>query len=324
MFSVIIPVYNAEKTIQRCVESLFSQTKFDAITEILLINDGSSDGSLELIKDFETKVDKIRVIDKKNEGVSKTRNLGIKEAVGEYLLFVDNDDYLDYDYIENFYNVVLKYNSDIVLGGYKRTNSLGNTLYEVNLDNTEWSKYIIVAPWARVYNKDFLVKNNILFFDYGIGEDVIFNLKAYSKTNNIAVIKYAGYNWYYNDVSVSNTTQKGLNKSLDITKVISEMLEVASLSNNKNNELINYYICRYYIWYLLFSGKYSNRETFVKVHDNIKMFLLNNRFSLKLSPFSSKLKGEPFSKRLIVFLFRCIEKLNMVNLFSLFYCKGNK
>ena len=320
--SVIIPVYNAQEGLGQCIDSLLDQTFSDY--EIIILNDGSTDNSLEVIQNYASKNDSIRVIDKENEGVAKTRNRGIVLAKGEYIVFIDNDDFIAPDYLECFYKAIEKEKLDIVIGGYKRVNKDHKILFQQDLSQTDWSKYIVVAPWARIYRTSFLKENDIQFFDYPIGEDVIFNLKAYSKTNNIAVIKYAGYNWYYNDVSVSNTTQKGLNKSLDITKVISEMLEIGSLSNDKNNELINYYICRYYIWYLLFSGKYSDRETFVNVHDNIKMFLFNHCFSLKLSPFSSRLKGEPFSKRLIVFLFRCMEKLNIVRPFSLFYCKGNK
>ncbi|MCE2298591.1 glycosyltransferase family 2 protein, partial [Streptococcus thermophilus] len=118
--SVIIPVYNAQEGIKQCMDSLLNQSFTDF--EIILLNDGSTDNSLEVIKKYAADNDFIRVIDKENEGVAKTRNKGIQLANGKYIVFIDNDDFVDSDYLERFYNEIDQEQLDIVLGGYKRVN----------------------------------------------------------------------------------------------------------------------------------------------------------------------------------------------------------
>ena len=124
--SVIIPVYNAQEGIKQCIDSLLNQSFTDF--EIILINDGSTDNSLEVIKKYAADNDFIRVIDKENEGVAKTRNKGIQLANGKYIVFIDNDDFVDSDYLERFYNEIDQEQLDIVLGGYKRVNQEMKTL----------------------------------------------------------------------------------------------------------------------------------------------------------------------------------------------------
>lgn len=124
--SVIIPVYNAQEGIKQCMDSLLNQSFTDF--EIILLNDGSTDNSLEVIKKYAADNDFIRVIDKENEGVAKTRNKGIQLANGKYIVFIDNDDFVDSDYLERFYNEIDQEQLDIVLGGYKRVNQEMKTL----------------------------------------------------------------------------------------------------------------------------------------------------------------------------------------------------
>lgn len=124
--SVIIPVYNAQEGIKQCLNSLLNQSFTDF--EIILLNDGSTDNSLEVIKKYAAVNDFIRVIDKENEGVAKTRNKGIQLANGKYIVFIDNDDFIDSDYLERFYNAIDQEQLDIVLGGYKRVNQEMKTL----------------------------------------------------------------------------------------------------------------------------------------------------------------------------------------------------
>ena len=110
--SVIIPVYNAQEGLSQCIDSLLDQTFSDY--EIIILNDGSTDNSLEVIQNYASKNDSIRVIDKENEGVAKTRNRGIVLAKGEYIVFIDNDDFIAPDYLECFYKAIEKEKLDIV------------------------------------------------------------------------------------------------------------------------------------------------------------------------------------------------------------------
>ena len=315
--SVIIPVYNAEKTIEKCIDSVINQTYSDY--EIITINDGSKDNSLNILKKYEKKLKgKMRVIDQKNQGVSKTRNNAIKLAKGNYITFIDDDDYIDENYLETYINVTNNNDYDIVIGGYRRVDKNNKLLFKKRLRDTEWSKYLVVSPWAKIYKKEFLLDNKIEFLNYRIGEDVYFNLSAFAKNPKIKILDYIGYNWYFNSNSVSNTNQRGLNKDIDITY----LLDKIDKKYSKRSELLCYYYVRYYIWYLLFSGRSSNSNNFINEYNKIKIWFEKSNIKLKISPFHFALSGESIKDRFIVFAFLMIEKLHLVNLFSKLYCKG--
>ena len=313
--SIIIPIYNAENTIEKCISSILKQTYKDY--ELLLIDDGSTDNSLKVIKKY-SKYKNIRILNQENHGVAYTRNRGIKEATGDYIMFIDNDDFIDSDYIEKHITIISKENSDIVISGYRRINVENKVLHEEKLRDTYWSRFIIMAPWAKIFRRDFLLKNNIEFLSYGIGEDVYFNLLIYSFKPKITILNYIGYNWFFNTKSVSNTSQKGLNKNVDILFLLNKIIE----KYDSIDDYLSYYLIRYYIWYLLFSGRNANKKDFILEYNRIKMWYNDNKVSLKFSPFSKKINGETLKNRIIVFVFLALEKMHLIGLFAKFYCKG--
>lgn len=313
--SIIVPVYNAENTIERCIESILKQS-YNNI-ELILIDDGSNDNSFKIINKYKNKKNVV-IIKQKNVGVSLTRNKGIKIANGEYIMFIDNDDFIDYDYVEKHINEIEKTNSDVVISGYRRVDLNNKVLYEERLKDTYWSRYIITAPWAKIFKKEFLVNHNIEFLNYDIGEDVYFNLKLYSFSPKVSIINYIGYNWFYNNLSVSNTKQKGLNNKLDILFLLNNILKCYK----SVDEYLSYYLVRYFIWYLLYSGKDSNTKDFMIEYKRIKKWYKEKGISLKFSPFSKKIDGESLKNRLIIFAFISLEKMHLIGLFSKMYCKG--
>ena len=315
--SVIIPVYNAQDGIKRCLDSLLNQSFKNF--EIILLNDGSKDNSLNILKEYELKYSFVRVIDKQNEGVAVTRNKGILLAEGEYIMFMDNDDFVDSDYIETFYQAIHEKNLDLVIGGYKRVNQDNQIIFSQDIQQSEWSKYIIMAPWAKVYRTEFLKTNNLEFFDYGIGEDIIFNLAAYKATDKIGLLDYKGYNWYYNSQSISNTSQRGFSPKIDILVLFSKIFELG-----KPSELEVYYLKRYYVWYLLFSGRSSSNQEFIHQYIRIKEWLKENKLISTISPLSKKVQGERFQTKISLIVFLSLEKLRLVPLFAKIYCKGKK
>ena len=315
--SVIIPVYNAQDGIKRCIDSLLNQSFKNF--EIILLNDGSKDNSLNILKEYELKYSFVRVIDKQNEGVAVTRNKGILLAEGEYIMFMDNDDFVDSDYLETFYQAIHEKKLDLVIGGYKRVNQDNQIIFSQDIQQSEWSKYIITAPWAKVYRTEFLKTNNLEFFDYGIGEDIIFNLAAYKATDKIGLLDYKGYNWYYNSQSISNTSQRGFSPKIDILVLFSKILELG-----KPSELEVYYLKRYYVWYLLFSGRTSSNQEFIHQYIRIKEWLKENELISTISPLSKKVQGERFQTKISLIVFLSLEKLRLVPLFAKIYCKGKK
>lgn len=313
--SIIIPVYNAEKTIEKCISSILKQTYKDY--ELLLIDDGSTDNSLKVIKKY-SKYKNIRILNQENHGVAYTRNRGIKEATGDYIMFIDNDDFIDSDYIEQHVTAISKENSDIVISGYRRINIENKILHEEKLRDTYWARFIIITPWARMFRKDFLLKNNIEFLSYGIGEDIYFNLLAYSFAPKITILSYVGYNWFFNTKSVSNTNHKGLNKKIDNLVLLDKVIKKYDVLD----EYLSYYLVRYYIWYLLYSGRNANSKDFMMEYKRIKTWYDKNNIALKFSPFSRKINGETLKNRIIVSVFLALEKMHLIGLFAKFYCKG--
>ena len=140
------------------MESILSQ--IDETFEVLLINDGSNDRSEDIIDSYAKKYPGIvRVISKKNEGTAKTRNLGIREARGEFIFFIDNDDFVDDGYFKRFINAIDE-KSDIVVGGYRRVEDK-KVRFQSFPKNSSWYKFTVVAPWAKIYKREFLLKNHI-------------------------------------------------------------------------------------------------------------------------------------------------------------------
>lgn len=317
ILTIIIPIYNAQEYISRCLESILVQV--DEKYEILLINDGSRDNSEKIIKEYEKKYPNIiQVISKKNEGVSKTRNLGIKQAKGKFVCFIDNDDFVDEGYFQNFLNV-MDDQTEIAIGGYKRVEET-KIRFQVYPQDYPWYKFVVVAPWAKMYKKDFLLKNNIEFLEYGLGEDVYFSLVAYSLANNIKIVNEVGYNWYFNKESVSNTSQQGFNMQLDPLYLLGKIFERVG----KREKEYDFFYVRYGIWYLLFSGKKAEKNVFLREYGRIFKWYEKHEISEKFPIFGKSTKGEKIQVKIIINLFLIMHKLKLIKLFAGIYCNGEK
>lgn len=323
MLSIIIPVYNAEKTIAKCIESILHNTFTDY--EIILINDGSSDDSWKILEEYFDKYpDKIRIFTQENQGVAITRNTGIGHANGEYVMFIDCDDWVDADYLQKFIEEIKSKNLNIVIGGYRRATN-EKTLFEMRLKNTEWSKYMTMAPWAKIYRRDFILQNNIKFLDNNIGEDVYFNLQAINLTDKISIINYCGYNWFYNTQSVSNMKQKTMQNSLDVIFLLdscfNKLKEIGAIKKPETE----FYFTRYVIWYLLFAGRKSNykqiftefTKTFNWLKNKFPKFHSNKNISLFLP------KGEILKNKLAVYVFMTIYRLRLIKIFFRLYSSSS-
>lgn len=318
--SVIIPVYNGEKYINRCVDSVLSQKNFnlDEI-EIFLINDGSKDSSYKIILEYFKKYPSIvNIIDQENVGVAKTRNKGIELATGKYIMFIDQDDYIDNDYCRVFYDEIDNNKLDIVVGGYKRPNEYGKNIRIVRQPNTEYSKkYKISAAWAKIHRLNYLKKNNIRFYDNNYGEDIIFTMNENNKTNKIKGINYIGYNWFWNSESVSNTSQRGLKNDIKILRLLNDM------SPYVNCVLDEYYIIQTGIHYLLFSGRSALGSNFYKLYKQIfEIFYKNNTAYYKNKFISFGPSGALMSVKISISVFMILHRLNLINLFAKVYCNG--
>lgn len=318
--SIVLPIYNAEKYLKRCLDSILNQ-KYENI-EVIAIDDGSKDCSWEILSNYkEIHKDKMRIFRQENIGVSKTRNRAISLADGEYLLFIDNDDYFDSGYIERFVSEIELGDYDVVIGGYKRPNSTGKIIENVVLENLGYSKFKIVAAWAKIYRLSYIKENDILFLDSNIGEDINFTIQAVTLSNKIKIINYQGYNWFYNEESVSNTAHKSLSNGLQFDYLLNSIYNKLENKNIDLDDYIEYYFIKLNVWFLLYATRNTPYCLVKKALENNFTWLWerfpNYNHNRYLGVF--KLKGEVISQRIIVWLFIRMIDYKLIGLFLRIY-----
>ena len=230
MVSVIVPVYNAEKTLGYCISSILRQSYCEL--ELILVNDGSQDRSLEICNNYRELDSRIRVIDIPNGGVSNARNIGIKESQGDYIVFVDSDDYIAPDMLEVLYKKIEQYNKDIVICGMniieleddcvkKRQYSfdaIGNEvvynheLFMEKLPILMWRTALMEGPCNRMYHAKLIREHQIKFpVDTSFGEDFLFNLKYYQNVNGVILLNRPYYYYIFsNEESLSQKFKENL------------------------------------------------------------------------------------------------------------------
>ena len=222
-FSIIVPVYNVEKYINRCLDSIVNQSykKF----EVIIINDGSTDSSEDIIKSYNDS--RIKYFKQENMGLSEARNNGVLKARGDYLLFVDSDDYLNIDLLkvlndnlDKDYDLI-RFQVDYDING-NRKNTKGtknDIIFSNGIDAfNEISSYEIVeGAWCYLYNRNFFIKNNFKFSKGRIHEDFGLVPLIILKANNVKCINYVGYNYVIRDNSImtNNDYEKILKKADD-------------------------------------------------------------------------------------------------------------
>lgn len=252
--SIIVPIYNSENTLKKCLDSIIMQSYTN--TEIILVNDGSDDQSLNIIKKYEKKDKRILVLNQENQGVSVARNRGIESATGDYITFIDSDDFIDLDLIKNTVDIIKRNNCDVVRNNYK----LVYKDYNKKLTNNEIIKETIICKkeekaslikklllgkiqsyvWLLTINRKILMEKNIRF-DENIFymEDIVFFMKIIFSVKDIYFVKKENY-YYFQDHKDSLTKNKNKyrNNIYNILKV-SEKLENMFLEEMKDrNEYI--------------------------------------------------------------------------------------
>lgn len=235
MVSVIVPAYNCVNSLAYCVHSIQQQTFSD--WELILVDDGSTDGSNKLCDKFAAEDNRIRVIHKPNGGVSSARNVGIDAATGEHITFCDSDDYLESDYLENLVQAA-ESNPDCghiwccfqTVTGYQKENAAPNYISEESVLYYTLKDYMTLhemwldtGPWNKLYTAKIIKESGLHFTEaLSLGEDWLFNLAyiAASENDRIAVITKPLYNYMRgNDESLDSKYRKDL---LDIYRRLND------------------------------------------------------------------------------------------------------
>lgn len=215
LISVIVPVYNTGKYLKKCVDSILNQTIGFNNIELIIVNDGSYDDSDSIIKDIINKNSKIKYFSKENGGQGSARNLGLKHATGEYISFVDSDDWIDTKMYEDLYNIAIKENIDIITCNYTKVYDNYSEEISFRYIEDEHKNFIIMntGPCNMLIKRSLLKKINFKFPEKIIYEDlaVIPSLAFYDV--NIKLVEKSYYNYYIR--SGSSMNKKKYNQKLN-------------------------------------------------------------------------------------------------------------
>lgn len=313
--SVIIPAYNSAETIRRVADSVLAQSFRDF--ELIIIDDGSTDDTSQILQSYQDK--RLRIYTQKNQGPALTRNHGIELARGKYIMFIDSDDYVADGYLEKYYRTITDQNSDLVIGGYQHLKN-GKVDFVRQLKPGKFAKYIVVAPYCKIYRKSFIQKHHITFLDTTSSEDVYFSVLLYSKNPKITIIDDTSYYYCYRADSVSNTAHKGFDEKVDIL----DLMQRINFTDTEDVPLNQYFIIRYIIWYLLYSGKTATADKFYQEYQKYFAWLKNHIPNYSKNPNIRPLgpSGELPNLGVTIFIFMMLHKLHLIRVFAKIYCKG--
>lgn len=322
LVSVIVPVYNTKEYLIKCLESIINQTYTNL--EIIIIDDGSNDGSYDICDKYLELDSRIKVIHNTNRGVSVTRNIGIDIATGKYILFIDSDDWVEKNYIEVLYNNIQ--NSDISICSYytvtkRNVNIINDDKKIEKIDKIVGLKYLIGNEqyrgylWNKLFKLDIIKNNNIKFKpDIYIYEDLLFVAEYINAADNITYIHQSLY--YYRMRKSSSLNQEFTMKNMTKIKAF-KMLE--SIYTKDKKELYE----KYRYWYLkealFLNMELSNNNQYEKELAEIKMIINNNYdFCIKNNQYNNSQKLNIFMYKKFPYIIKFLRniKFNRTNYFN--------
>ena len=207
IISIILPVYNVEKYLDRCLESI-SRQRYDDL-DIVVVDDGSTDRSGSICDEFAKMDSRVRIYHKKNGGLSDARNYGIKKAKGEIVAFVDSDDYISEDYVGTMYDEMVRKNADVVVCGYNlitpKKELVSGEKAAVRLLTRQ--ENLDVVAWNKLYKKSLFLDNNIWYPNGRKYEDTLTTYKVLAKAKKVAYLDKALYYYMERGGSIMKTAK---------------------------------------------------------------------------------------------------------------------
>ncbi|WP_406532678.1 glycosyltransferase [Methanobrevibacter sp.] len=294
LISIIIPVYNAEKYLKNAINSIINQTIGFEKIELLLIDDNSNDNSKKIIEEYAKKYDNIVAIySKENHGFPGFgRNVGIKNATSDYIMFLDNDDEYDADMCKKLYDALIEEDADVATCNKIIVDFIGHTKNKVKYRNgtKKDNKVIIkdddiffyenISIWNKIYKKEVITKNNIKLLEDTTADDLVFTIEYFLNSKKLVYLEnYFGYNWKINSESLSHSVEP--EHIYELIKTYKYLCNIIIL-NNKNH-LINQ-IMKNQVSYLILQSTYlkCNNHQFKKILNDIYEFEKEINFSFPL------------------------------------------
>lgn len=255
--SIIIPIYNAEKYIKRCLDSVVNQT-FKSL-EIILINDGSTDNSLRIMNEYKGNYNNIEIINQQNAGQGEARNKGISIAKGEYITFADADDWLSENYVQVLYDAIKRNNADISVCNmimvmsrtFREIKSIKFPKRELKGDeavrNLLQDKELKSYPWGKLYKKSIFLENNIMFPARMFYEDLAIIFQAFYYSSKVSLVNE--YCYYYFQSEDSSTRAPNTKTIYDRIEALS-MVQIFLLRNNsmEKYKYEYYHFCFFHLY----------------------------------------------------------------------------
>lgn len=311
--SIIVPIYNAEKSLRRCIDSIVNQTLKE--WELILVDDGSNDNSFNICNEYCRRDIRIKAIHKNNTGVSDTRNIGVMNSTGEYIAFVDSDDYVEMSMYEDMYNNAVRYGCDIVYCGFKYVNGNGVLIKEVSYDEylAESREMVIEkifvptiftggytpGPCNKIYKKDILISGSLFPINMRSAEDWVFNIKVLSKAKAVKVLNKSYYLYVKNDKSITHSFRYPDDPTIKKYTLLDEVRDIcieAGIPEQYYANQIEFLKIKSVLEYAFSLCDYRNkRDNLIQVIKKIIRFRNNNsivkaRSQIRLSEYNQKSK----------------------------------
>lgn len=271
MVSVIIPVYNTEKYLKQCLDSILNQSMKEL--EIIVVDDGSNDNSAQLLKEYENKV---MVVYQENKGQSAARNRALSLAKGEYIVFIDSDDFIGKDYIKKLYSTALKTGADMVLCDYTKVDQFGNVIKQCKANYIE--NEIRIPSYIscnRIIKRKLIDKCDFRYREGVICEDIPAMLKLECAANHVEVIPMSDYFYRTNPTSTTLTFKK---KKINMNQLpFDEMKECIeywkSYSKNFSFQEMEFFVCRIWTSLLFDIGRKCEKKIRYEMIDEMIDFM---------------------------------------------------
>lgn len=321
--SIVIPIFNSGRYILDCLESIERQTYKNI--EVVLINDGSTDDTEERIRKYksESKLE-IQYIFQENHGQAYARNFGIDRAEGEYIAFVDSDDYLDDDYLERLYETAEQYDADVVNSGYRVVKEDKTILSEVNVspfsDVSGFGRAGVFVVWSKLFRTSFLREQNIRFPEGKLYEDVPFSIAAKFRGRNVKSISYIGYNY----VQHQNSTMSSSVKSSRFPyKELDEVLAYTVSLRHVQKAELEFEVIHFFTGFLFLYCRKASKQDISAFCDYAAEELDKYFPDYKKNPFVglNRSRELPFYYRAAIKIFVILSKVHLLKPFTRFLSK---
>ncbi len=273
--SVIVPVYNVERYLSRCLDSILSQTYSDI--EIICVNDGSTDNSADILSDYAARDSRVKIVTQKNSGLSVARNIGLKHATGQYISFIDSDDWIDVEYYEYLLGQIEKHNADIAVAAMRtvnqRTVSDIDNLYCVTDDFIQKVKNLTTGSVCdKVFKKELF--DDIMFQPGRYYEDNIVLIQTMYAANTVVFSNYVSYYYFINQTGICRNADVKVaqKKQEDRFYFVQEIMKLSAKYGYANSDDIKNFLLRtiagdfissksmyYHTIKQIFGGKYVRR-----------------------------------------------------------------